>query len=200
MEVSVENDRNNNNKTLSRKGYKMLQIVANPKSTTSNFPERYEGRYNGQVTIEDVNYDKKSNCFFVHMTSPSLKKANQDIVDIFGNQKDFTKGKLFAQQVINRASAALKSSGDYDTTVSATGDDKSIDDLKELNANAKREAYKAFMSLIGKTVTISQFQGKGGTRLNYDFNELETNNEVLPGMLDTNKVASLEEQLANIPF
>ena len=172
----------------------MLQIVANPKSITSNFPTRYEGRYNGQVTIEDVNYDQKSNCFFVHMTSPSLKKANQDIVDTFGNQKDFTKGDAFAQQIINRASGALKSSGDYDTTVSATGND-----IKELNTNAKREAYKVFMSLIGKTVTISQFQGKGGVRLNYVYNEPETNNEVLPGMLDTSAL-SLEEQLANIPF
>lgn len=188
----------------------MFTVVASPKSISSNFPTQYKEDFDGKVTIKSVDYNKNNGCFFVHMTNPALAKINKEIIDVFGNQKDASKGTKFAEQTINRADGALKSAGAFTEPTTVSGNT-----LDELNLNAKRMAFSKFSSLVGKEVNVHQFTRRGfsNPNINYIFNddidkvnEIDAYPDVAPGMLiprDNNQDSSfddLEAELNNLPF
>jgi hypothetical protein len=195
------------NKNPEPERYTMFTVVASPKSISSNFPTQYKGDFDGKVTIKSVDYNKDNGCFFVHMSNPALAKINKEIIDVFGNQKDASKGTKFAEQTINRADGALKSAGAFTEPSTVNGET-----LDELNLNAKRMAFAKFSSLVGKEVNIHQFTRRGfsNPNINYIFNDgiKETpvaTPDVAPGMIIPNfsqkaSFDDLEAELNNMPF
>ena len=196
----------------------MFTLVASPKTPTV-FPSKLDEPFDGVVKINRLDYNKESKCFFVHMTSPELAKVNKEIIDTFGDPKNDNNLQQYVAQTLNRPAGAELSAGVQSTVagVSCQSDKPSVEEFKAMAVEAKRQAYKAFQALLGKSVTVHQYRNRYG-KMNIAYIPKQAVSEtpvvtsvatqdVAPGMIDPNfnqqksqTIASLEEQLDNLPF
>ena len=152
-----------------------MAIKAQPKSVGINFPNRYEGRYNGTATITSVDVVKSENkpklngAIAVHLKGKAVlngQLVELNMVDWFGKKTSTTlTDEEFAQQMINRATGAQLSAGE----------DYYNKEIKDTN-QVRKIVKKIFESLIGKEVTISQYTKEGYSlpNIRYIFDSTET--------------------------
>lgn len=176
-----------------------MQIIANPMSKGITFENRFEDNYNGKATITKVDVVRstrnpsQNGSLAVHMTG-SVNGKTVDIVDFYGMKRPQTPIQTFAQQMLNRATAAQKSAGvpHFSQPIEAE--------------QARQVVFGIFQALVGKEVTISQWTpaGQAHPNINYKFDEVptltQTTDTQLPGTLAQDPVAITADQLANIPF
>ena len=133
-----------------------MAIKAQPKSVGSNFPDRYEGKYDAKATIESVEAVKSdgpsNGAIAVHLkgklTYDNGTSKTVHLVDWFGHRNKNTDKASFAQQFINRAANAQCSAGEK-------AYDKEVDENNE--REMRKTVYKIFKSLEGKEVFVHQY-------------------------------------------
>lgn len=148
-----------------------MAIKAQPKSVGGMFPERYLGAYNNTAVITEVsvvqskNKPENNGCLAIHLKgqifNQSGKAEEVHMIDWYGKKKPATATETFAQQMLNRATAAQLSAGVamYD---------------KEIEPKEARKIVKEiFEGLIGKRVTISQYYKEGYSLPNIQYKFVE---------------------------
>lgn len=176
-----------------------MAIKAQPKSVGSNFPDRYEGKYDAKATIESVEAVKSdgpsNGAIAVHLkgklTYDNGTSKTVHLVDWFGHRNQNTDKAQFAQQFINRAANAQLSAGTqaYDGEVDENND-------RELRLTV----YKIFKNLVGKEVFVHQYTPKNKQtgesfahpNINYLFGE-NVPTDIEPEEAD-------DAEYANLPF
>lgn len=136
-----------------------MAIKAQPKSVGSNFPDRYEGKYDAKATIESVEAVKSdgpsNGAIAVHLKGKLVydngTSKTVHLVDWFGHRNKNTDKASFAQQFINRAANAQLSAGEKCF-------DGEIDENNE--SELRKTVYKIFKQLVNKEVFVHQYTPK----------------------------------------